>query len=135
MLIPADAATVALSSPRAGARPVVVAVQLHYEMQCGWPGPGTVTIRFPAAMVVPDPIRAAGVLVDGKPATRLVSHGHQEVVSLPPRKGILCDVIGPGVLKITFTRAARVGNPKAPGTYALTAQHGAMGFTARFAVR
>jgi hypothetical protein len=134
-VIPAHAASVALSSSRAGARPVVVAVQLRYEMQCGWPGPGTVAIRFPAAMAVPDRVRAADVLVDGKPATRLVSHGHQEVVSLPPRKGILCDAIGPGLLKITFTRAVRVGNPKAPGTYALTAQHGAMGFTARFGVR
>ncbi len=42
-------------------------------MQCGWPGPGTVTIRFPAAMTVPGAIPATSVLVQGKPAPSLVS--------------------------------------------------------------
>ena len=134
-MIPAHSASVAVSSPRAGARPVVVAVQLRYEMQCGWPGPGTVTIRFPAAMAVPDRILATDVLVDGKPATSVVGHGRQEVVGMPPRHGILCDLMGPGLLRITFTRAARLGNPKAPGSYALHALRGAMGFTAPFVVR
>ena len=125
---------VALSSAHAGARPVVVAVQLRYEMQCGWPGPGTVTVRFPAAMTVPSTIPATSVLVQGKPAPSVVSRGRQETVGLPPRKGILCDVIGPGRLTITFTRAARIGNPRVPGVYALRAVKGKQGFSARFVV-
>ena len=92
----------------------MVAVQLRYEMQCGWPGPGTVTIRFPTAMAVPSAIPATSVLAEGKPAPSVVSRGRQETVRLPPRKGIMCDVIGPGRLTITFTRAARIGYPELP---------------------
>jgi hypothetical protein len=125
---------VSLSSPRAGARPVVVAVQLRYEMQCGWPGPGTVTIRFPDAMTVPSVIPATSVLVNGKPAPSVVNVDHRETIGLPPRSGILCDVIGPGRLRITFTRAARIGNPRAAGVYALRAVKGKVGFTARLVV-
>ena len=39
-VIPAPAITVAVSTARAAARPVVLTLRLHYEMQCGWPGAG-----------------------------------------------------------------------------------------------
>jgi hypothetical protein len=135
-MVPASIpAQVAVSSQHAGARPVTVSVQVRYEMQCGWPGPGVVTIRFPAGMAVPASIPASAVLVQGKPATRATSQGRTETVSLPPRHGMLCDSIGPGRLTIGFTPAARLGNPHVPGSYVLRVTKGASSFEGRFAVR
>jgi hypothetical protein len=134
-VIPAQSAAVSLSSYRASARPVAVSVQLHYEMQCGWPGPGTLTIRFPAAMAVPATIPPAAVHVDGKPASSALTQGHSEIVGLPARPQIMCDVIGPGVVQVTFSRTARIGNPKSGGSYVLRATRRADSFAARFTIR
>ena len=112
---------VSLSSHQPNARPVAVALTLHYEMQCGWPGPGVLTIRFPAAMAVPAQIPPSKVLVDGKPAGAVTVSGDAVAVALPPRPQIMCDVIGTGTLTVSFTRAARIGNPKAAGSYLVRA--------------
>jgi hypothetical protein len=118
--------SVALSSAHAGARPVVVTLQLHYEMQCGWPGPGSLVFRFPAA-ALPARIPAGSVLVNGRHATATTSSATPREVSvaLPARPQIMCDLIGPGTVTVVFTRAARVGNPKAAGSYLLRATHAA----------
>jgi hypothetical protein len=129
-------ATVALSTHRAGARPVAVTLRLRYDMQCGWPGIGPLTIRLPTAMTVPLPaIRAATVLVDGKPPTHLASHGHRVELALPPRPQILCDAIAPGTLTITFTRASNLGNPRLPARYELHATKGSLAFQATLIIR
>jgi hypothetical protein len=128
-------ATVVLSTYRAGARPVAVTVRLRYEMQCGWPGPGPLTIRLPAAMPVPLAIPPAAVLIDGKPAKRVGGSGHGIVLDLPPRSQILCDVIAPGTLTIALTRAATLENPKTPGAYRLHATKGSLAFVATLTIR
>jgi hypothetical protein len=128
-------AVVVLSSDRAGARPVVTIVRLRYEMQCAWPGPGPLTIRLPAEMSVPLAIASSAVLIDGKPAKRLGKSGHRVVLALPPRPEILCDVIAPGTLTATFTRAARLGNPVARGTYRLRGTKGSLTFHATLTIR
>ena len=46
----------------------------------------------------------------------------------------MCDVIGPGTVTVVFTRAARIGNPKAPGSYLVRGSHAADSFTGRFAI-
>ena len=50
--LPASAA-VTLSSPRAGARPVVLTLRMRYEMQCARPGPGPLVVTFPAGERLP----------------------------------------------------------------------------------
>jgi hypothetical protein len=83
-------------------------------MQCGYPGPGPVIVRFPAQEHVPPAIPVSDVLVDGKPAPGVrVSRGAVSV-ALAPRPQIICDVIGPGRLTIAFTRSAGLGNPDQP---------------------
>ena len=47
----------------------------------------------------------------------------------------MCDSIGPGTLTVVFTRSARVGNPKAAGSYLLRATHAADRFTGRLVIR
>jgi hypothetical protein len=123
-VIPASTLAVTLSSHAAGARRVSVALTMHYEMQCGWPGPGVLVIRLPASMRVPAHLAASAVLVDRKPpASVAVTGGDSISVGLPARPQILCDVIGPGTLTVTFAPAAELGNPKSAGSYVVRATH------------
>jgi hypothetical protein len=123
-VIPTPSLAVSLSSHAAGARPVAVAVVMHYEMQCNWPGPGVLTIRFPAAMVLPTHVASAAVLVDKKVVDGVRVAGRTVSVPLPQRPRIMCDLIGPGTVTVSFSRAAKLGNPKAAGSYSLLATHG-----------
>jgi hypothetical protein len=126
---------VSLSSHQPKARPVAVALTLHYEMQCGWPGPGSLTIRFPAAMVVPARIPPSSVLVDHKAASAVtVSGGDTVTVALPTRPRIMCDVIGPGTLTVSFDRAARFGNPNAAGSYVVRASRPSVSASGRVTI-
>ena len=128
-------ATAAPTSLRAGARPVALGLVLSYEMQCGYPGPGPVTVRFPAREHVPPAIPASSVLVAGKPAPGVSVSGRTVTVTLAPPPPVMCDVIGPGRLTIEFTRAAGLGNPAQPGTYRIAATRGTASFSAPFTIR
>lgn len=127
------AASVTLSSHRAGTDPVTLTLQLEYEMQCGYPGPGPVVVALPPAERLGAITRGA-VLVDGQPARSVATVGHTVTVGLKPPPQVMCDVIGPGRLTLVFLPAARLGNPTRPGSYALEATHGASSFSASFAV-
>jgi hypothetical protein len=132
---PAPSATVVVSTSRAGARPVATTVRLRYEMQCGWPGPGPLTIQLPAAMSMPLLIPPSAILIDGKPAKRVRMIGHWVLLALPRRPQVLCDVLAPGTVTITFTRAAGLGNPSTPGTYRLRAAEASLTFLATLTIR
>lgn len=134
-MIPAPAISVGLSTAHAGARPVVLTLRLRYEMQCGWPGPGSLAIRFPPGML-PSRLAAGSVLVNGKGSSIATSSGtpRELALALPKRPQIMCDAIGPGTLTVVFTRAARIGNPKTAGSYLLRATHAADGFTGRLSI-
>jgi hypothetical protein len=126
---------VSLSSHQPSARPVAVALTLHYEMQCGWPGPGSLSIRFPAAMAVPARIAPSSVLVDHKAASAVtVASGGTVTVALPPRPRIMCDVIGTGTLTVSFSRAARLGNPKTAGSYLVRASKPSVSASGRIVI-
>ena len=131
---PSETATVQVSPARVGARPVALTLTLGYEMQCGYPGPGPVVVQLPAAELVPARIARTAVLLDGKAAPGVQVAGHAISVALPPRPQVMCDVIGPGKLTITFTRAAGLGNPSRGGSYTVTATRGTTPVRARFSV-
>jgi hypothetical protein len=122
-MVPAASLAVEQSSRHAGARPVVLVARMRYEMQCNWPGPGSLVFRFPSAVRLPARIAAGAVLVNGKAATAARPSAGVVSVALPPRKGIMCDLMGPGTVTVTFTRAAAIGNPKHAGSYTVRAQH------------
>jgi hypothetical protein len=127
----AGPASATLSTNRAGARPVALTVSLHTELQCGRiMGIGALVLRLPAAMRVPSTIHAAAVLVGGKPVGSVVVAGHSLTIALAPPRGAMCDSIIMGVAKIVVTRAAGLGNPRAPGTYAVKLTHGSQTFSA-----
>ena len=133
-MLPAATLDVAQSTHRAGARPIVLVARMHYEMQCSWPGPGALVFRFPAtvrlpAKIVPGAVRVNGTAVAAsRPSAGVVS------VALPARPKIMCDLIGPGTVTVTFTRAARLGNPQHAGSYVVHAQHAADAAAGRLAV-
>jgi hypothetical protein len=56
-------------------------------------------------------------------------------VTVPPPKGILCTMLGPGSVTLVFTRAAKLRNPARAGSYRFTATHAEHTFRARFAVK
>jgi hypothetical protein len=114
--------SVALSTAKAGARPVALTLQLRYEMQCAHPGPGPVVIAFPAAEKLPAQLAPSDVLVNGHATAKAERNGRVVAVALPIQHGPLCDVMAPAVLKVVFTRGAALGNPPAAGTYSLTAK-------------
>ena len=132
---PIHSATVSLSSVRAGARPVALRLVLTYEMQCGYPGPGPVTIDLPTQERVRSVVKLAQVLVDGHPARALAVSGHTVTVGLAPPPRINCMVIGVGRLTILLTRAAGLGNPLRAGSYTITAARASSEFSARFTIR
>ncbi len=125
---------VTVSPAKAGAHPVLWSVELGYEMQCGYPGPGPVVLSFPAAVRLPARIARSAVLVDGKAAASVQAAGRSLAVGLAPPPQIMCDVIGPGRLTIELTGAAGLGNPARAGSYRLTATRGTTSFSARFAI-
>jgi hypothetical protein len=135
-MIPAPALSVTLSTAHAGARPVVATLRARYEMQCGWPGPGSLVIRLPAGML-PAHVPPASVLVNGTRAAAVISSNAQRqiAVALPPRPQLMCDSIGPGTLTVVFTRASRMGNPNAAGSYVIRATHAADRFAGRLVIR
>ena len=120
---------------RSGARPVALTLVLTYEMQCGYPGPGPLTIDLPSEERVPGALVRSQVLVDGQPARSVSISGHAVTIGLaaPPR--IMCMVIGMGRLTILLTRASGLGNPVRAGSYAITATRASSEFSASFAIR
>lgn len=124
------AASASLSSTRAGARPVALTVKVHYEMVCGQPGPGRVVVTLPKAADVPAKIDSAAVLVNGNPTPSVSVSGHTVSIAMPlKRPGVSCMVVGPGLLTLTLTRAAGIGNPKSAGTYTIRVLRNALSFT------
>jgi hypothetical protein len=74
---------------------------------------------------VPASVPHSSVLVDSVPAAKVSVANGTVTVTAAPRKGVLCDVIGPGVITLEFTTAARLGNP-ASGSYTISVRRGKM---------
>jgi hypothetical protein len=134
LLLPLNTATAAATPATAGAR-TALTLTMHYEMQCGKPGPGPVVVTLPAAEHVPHAITRARVLVDAKAPRAVSVSGHVVTIALVPPHGITCMEIGPGTVTVSFTHAAGLGNPAAAGSYRVGIRVGTRTFAPRFAVR
>ena len=60
---------------------------------------------------------------------------HNVTVTVPPPKGVLCSMLGPGSVTLVFTTAAGLRNPARPGSYRFRATHARHTFSARLAVK
>ena len=129
----ASSMTVTASPQTMGAHAVRINVTLHYEMQCGYAGAGPLVVTFPAAIKLPKRFSADAVQLAGKPVAATVG-GRNVTVTIAPHKGVMCDVIGPGSLVLTFTSAAKLANPAQAGSYHFTATHAKRAFAAALAI-
>ncbi len=105
-----------------------------FELQCGWVGP-RIDVIFPKAQRLPVRVAPEAVLVDGRRPAAVTRSGQTVSLTIPRPTGVMCDSIGPGTVRIRFTSAARIGNPRHAGRYTVHAEHGASVATATFAVR
>jgi hypothetical protein len=126
--------TVATSPQAASAHGIRLAVTLSYRMQCNYPGAGPLVVTFPKALKLPKKLTAGAVRVAGKPIAATVD-GRQVTVTIKPPTGVLCGLVGPGLLKLVFTRKANLANPSSPGSYRFAATHASHTFTAKLAIR
>ena len=124
--------SVTASSQAAHAKNVRLAVTLHYEMQCGYPGEDPLVLHLAGRL--PATVARTAVLVDGKPATRVYPDGKIVKIAMRPRPQIMCDSITEGTLTVIFTAAAHLTN-LAAGRYTLLAEKGKLRFSAPFVVR
>jgi hypothetical protein len=118
----------AVVSPGVVAHRATLTLKLHFEMTCGRPGPGPLTIQLPAKMQAP---RSLAVHIGTVPATATVS-GNQVTVQLPQPHGVTCMSITEGTLTLYLVG---VRNPASAGTYFVHARLRTMAFTAQLAVR
>jgi hypothetical protein len=114
-----DSASVVVSNAHAGARPVALAVSLRTELQCGRLRGGTLALIFPAAVRLPPAIAASTVAVDGVRPRSVKLVQRTLTITMPLPTGVMCNVIGPGTVKILVSRGALIGNPMSAGTYDL----------------
>lgn len=127
---PAQSMTVTGSPRAAKARPVRLALTLRYKMQCGYPGAGPLIVTFPSALKLPQRLAADAAELAVKPIVAMVK-GRRVTVAIPPHKGVLCGVVGPGSVTVTFTRAAKLANPARAGSYNFSVTHDKRAFTVK----
>jgi hypothetical protein len=130
----ASSMTVAATPHAAHAHGIRLTLTLRYVMQCGYPGAGPLVVTFPRAVKLPPQFPPGAVQLAGKSVAATVK-GRHVTVKVPPHKGLMCNVIGLGSLRLAFTRAAGLANPDHPGSYRFTATHGTRGFTAKLAIK
>ena len=118
---PASEISASLSTTKAGAKNVTLTISWRTELRCGRPiGVKTLVLKLPANARVPAAIPASAVLVGTRAATKVAVTGHTLAIALPPPRGMLCDSIRVGIVKIVVLPSAGLGNPKVPGLYTAT---------------
>ncbi|HST19037.1 MAG TPA: hypothetical protein VLK36_15335 [Gaiellaceae bacterium] len=116
---PDHAASVQLSSVKAGADDVALTVRLQSVLRCGQPTGGAVVVSLPKAAHVPGSIARTSVRVNGKAPSKVSVAATTVTVSLPVVHGITCDSMTDGVVQVAFAASAALGNPAHAGTYAV----------------
>jgi hypothetical protein len=125
--------TVGISNRLVGARPVALTLRFTSVLQCGQPIGPPITVVFPAREVVPRRIPTTAVTVNGGAPSSVTVSGRMVTLRIP-RPEVVCDVIGPGRIAITFARAAKLGNPARIGTYRVLVHRGTQDVTGTFSV-
>jgi hypothetical protein len=105
-----------LSDSSAGAQSALT-LKLHGELQCGRLQSHAFVVHLPAAMTVPDSIARAGATLGGVLPLRVSVKAHAVTLTAPPRRGPICNILGPGWFSIAFKDGAHLANPASAGTY------------------
>lgn len=123
-----------VSNRHAGARPVALTLALgSFPLVCGRPS-GTLVVRLPTAMKLPPSIPTQAVRLDHAAAGATSVRAHVVTIGAAMPHGITCDVVTLGKLELVFTRSAGLGNPSAPGRYAIVVQHSSTSYRATLTI-
>ncbi|HEY8703710.1 MAG TPA: hypothetical protein VIL98_03065 [Gaiellaceae bacterium] len=123
-------ATVRLSTSKAGARPVILTIRIVAPLRCGVPFGLPVVVSLPRLSLVPQAIASSAVLINGKQSSKVTVSAHSVTVGVPTVHGVTCNSISDGPELLTFTSAAKLGNARKPGTYAITVRRGSSTYAA-----
>lgn len=69
-------------------------------------------------------MHASAIAVQGKPPSSVKLANRTLSITVARPTGVMCNVIGPGTVKILVSRAAQLGNPATAGTYKLAVHYG-----------
>lgn len=121
---PASEASAAVSPSKPGAKNVTLTVSLRTELRCGrLAATKALVLALPGAHV-PSAIAASAVLIGGRAAGKVAVAGHTLTISPAPPRGVVCNSIRVGVVKIVVLPRAGLGNPRVPGAYILRLTYG-----------
>ncbi len=121
---PSSEASAVVVPAKPGAKNVTLTISLRTELRCGrLAGTKALVLTLPRAHV-PSAIPASAVLIGGRAAGKLGVAGHTLTISPAPPRGVMCDSIRVGVVKIVVLPAAGLGNPRVPGAYILRLTYG-----------
>jgi hypothetical protein len=100
---------------------VALTIRLRTELQCGRFTPTSITVSLPPSMRIPTYISKTAVTIAGKASAFVLTDGARILIrNAAPKPGVICDVIGPGVVAIRFGLRAGLGNPLRAGFYAFS---------------
>jgi hypothetical protein len=109
-------------------------VSLSLELRCGKPGPAAIVVSLPRAWHVPKTVARTAVWIDASHPDGVTVSRHTLTLQPAVSRGT-CMVIGPGTIKVKFTRAAKLGNPRRAGRYTVRASIGTQDFSARVSIK
>lgn len=131
---PVGGATAVAAPQAAGARPAALKVSLSLELRCAKPGPAAISVSLPRAWRVPKAVARTAVWIDGSHPEG-VSVSNHALMLRPVAPPGTCTVMAPGTIKVKFTRAAKLGNPRKAGRYTVRASIGRQDFSARVSIK
>jgi hypothetical protein len=132
--MPLGGASVVARPQTAGAKPAGLKLSLSLELRCGKPGHAAIVVSLPRRWRVPKTVARTAVWINDVHPENVGVSRHTLTLQPVAPKGT-CTVIGPGIITVKFTRAARLGNPRRAGRYTVRASIGTQDFSARVTIK
>jgi hypothetical protein len=131
--MPIGGAAASATPQAAGAKPAGLKVSLSLVLRCARPGPAAIVVSLPRAWRVPRTVARTAVWIDSVHPEGVKVSNHTLTLHPAVPRGT-CTVLAPGTIKVKFTRAAKLGNPRRAGRYTVRASIGRQAFSARVTI-
>ena len=131
--MPVGSATAAAAPQTAGAKPASLKISLSLYLRCAEPGPAAIAISLPRTWRVPKTVAPTATWINSDHPRAVTVSNHTLTLQPAAHRGT-CTVLVPGAIKVTFTRAAKLGNPFQAGRYTVRASLGTQDFSARVTI-
>lgn len=132
--LPVGGAAAAAAPQTAGAKPAALKVALSLELRCARPGPAAIAVSLPRAWRVPKTVARTAVWINSLHPQGITVSNHTLTLDPVAPHGT-CTVIAPGMIKVKFTPAAKLGNPRKAGRYTVRASIGTQDFSASVSIK